>query len=222
MSKNFINRILTSSVLLLIFLFSLFTHQILWTFLIIIAATLSFFEFNNLIKKKYKNKKNKLFFFNFISFFYLIIFVLTGYDLYSSPPVSLLFFLSICIFSDSGGYIVGKLIGGRKLTKISPNKTLSGSIGSFLFSIIPAFIFLTIYKQTENLIYYNENLTLLIATCLFLSLICQLGDLFISFFKRQANVKDTGSLLPGHGGLLDRIDGAIFVLPVAFIIDKIF
>ena len=81
---------------------------------------------------------------------------------------------------------------------------------------------MTIYKQTENLIYYNENLTQLIATCLFLSMICQLGDLFISFFKRQANVKDTGSLLPGHGGLLDRIDGAIFVLPVAFIVDKIF
>ena len=222
MSKNFIKRILTSSVLLLIFLFSLFTHQILWTFLLISAAILSFFEFNNLVKKKYKNKKNKLLFFNFISFFYLIIFVLTGYDLYSSPPVSLLFFLSICIFSDSGGYIVGKLIGGRKLTKISPNKTLSGSIGSFLFSIIPAFIFLTIYKQTEILIYYDENLAQLIATCLFLSLICQLGDLFISFFKRQANVKDTGSLLPGHGGLLDRIDGVIFVIPVAFIVDKIF
>ena len=222
MSKNFINRILTSFVLLLIFLFSLFTHQILWTFLIIIAAILSYFEFINLIKKKYKNKNNKLLFFNFISFFYLIIFVLTGYDLYSSPPVSLLFFLSICIFSDSGGYIVGKLIGGRKLSKISPNKTLSGSIGSFLFSIIPAFIFLTIYKQTEILIYYDENLAQLIATCLFLSLICQLGDLFISFFKRQANVKDTGSLLPGHGGLLDRIDGVIFVIPVAFIVDKIF
>ena len=221
MSKNFIKRILTSSVLLLIFLFSLFTHQILWTFLLISAAILSFFEFNNLVKKKYKIKK-KLLLFKFVSFFYLIIFVVIGYDLYSSPPVSLLFFLSICIFSDTGGYIVGKLIGGRKLTKISPNKTLSGSIGSFLFSIIPAFIFLTIYKKTENLIYYNENLTLLIATCLFLSLICQLGDLFISFFKRQANVKDTGSLLPGHGGLLDRIDGVIFVIPVAFIVDKIF
>ena len=222
MSKNFIKRILTSSVLLLIFLFSLFAHQIVWTFLLVLAAILSFFEFNNLVKKKYKNKKNKLLFFNFISFFYLIIFVMAGYDLYSSPPVNLLFFLSICIFSDSGGYIVGKLIGGRKLTKISPNKTLSGSIGSFLFSIIPAFIFLKIYKQTENLIYYNENLTQLILTCLFLSLICQLGDLLISFFKRQANVKDTGSLLPGHGGLLDRIDGVIFVIPVAFIVDKIF
>ncbi len=222
MSKNLINRILTSFVLLLIVLFSLFTHQILWLTLLVLVAILSFFEFNNLVKKKYNNKKNKLLIFSFLSFLYLIIFIFIGYDLYSSPPVSLLFFLSICIFSDSGGYVVGKLIGGRKLTKISPNKTLSGSLGSFLFSIIPAFIFLTIYKQTESLIYHNEKLTLLIAVCLFLSLICQLGDLFISFFKRQANVKDTGSLLPGHGGLLDRIDGIIFVIPVAFIIDKIF
>ena len=218
MSKNLINRILTSFVLLLIVLFSLFTHQILWLTLLVLVAILSFFEFNNLVKKKYNNKKNKLLIFSFLSFLYLIIFIFIGYDLYSSPPVSLLFFLSICIFSDSGGYVVGKLIGGRKLTKISPNKTLSGSLGSFLFSIIPAFIFLTIYKQSESLIYYSGNLGLLIAICLFLSLICQLGDLFISYFKRQAKVKDTGSILPGHGGLLDRIDGLIFVIPVALIL----
>ena len=83
-------------------------------------------------------------------------------------------------------------------------------------------IFLSPYFRSSAVWLTTDNLALLIATCLFLSLICQLGDLFISFFKRQADVKDTGSLLPGHGGLLDRIDGAIFVLPVAFIIDKIF
>ena len=84
------------------------------------------------------------------------------------------------------------------------------------------FVYLLIYNKTENLIFYSGNLTFLVTTCLFLSLICQLGDLFISYFKRQAQVKDTGSLLPGHGGLLDRIDGVIFVLPAAFIIDKLF
>lgn len=221
MSKNLTKRILTSFVLLAIFFFFLFMHQILWTFLIVAAAILSFFEFNNLVKKKYKKKRNNILIFNIFSFFYLCMFVFMGYDLYSSPPVNLLFFLLICIFSDTGGYIVGKLIGGRKLTVISPNKTLSGSIGSFLFSIIPFLIYLGIYNQTGNLKYYSENVILLISMCLFLSLICQLGDLFISYFKRQANVKDTGSLLPGHGGLLDRIDGVMFVLPAAFMIDKL-
>ena len=222
MNKNLLNRILTSIILLLIFLFCLFTQKILWTFLLITAAILSFLEFNNLVKKKFKNNQNDILLFNTFSFIYLSLFVFVGYDLYSSPPLDLLFILLICIFSDTGGYIIGNLVGGRKLTSISPKKTVSGSIGSFLFSIVPVFAFSSIYNQTENLILYSENLTLLIATCLFLSLICQLGDLFISYYKRQANVKDTGSLLPGHGGLLDRIDGIIFVLPAAFIIDKLF
>ena len=222
MSKNFSNRILTSILLLVIFLFCLFTQKILWTFLLIAAAILSFFEFNNLVKKKFKNKQHNILSFNILSFLYLCLFVFVGYDLYSSPPLDLLLILLICIFSDTGGYIVGKLVGGRKLTSISPNKTISGSIGSFLFSIVPAFVYLSIYNKTGNLIFYSENLSLLITKCIFLSLICQLGDLFISYFKRQANVKDTGSLLPGHGGLLDRIDGIIFVLPVAFFIDNLF
>ncbi len=222
MSRNFLIRSLTSFLLLVIFLFCLFTHKMLWTFLLITAAILSFFEFNNLVKKKFKNKQNNILLFNIFSFFYLSIFVFVGYDLYTSPPSGLLLILLICIFSDTGGYIIGKLIGGAKLTVISPNKTVSGSIGSFLFSIIPVFVYLLINDHTENLIFYSGSLILLITTCLFLSLICQLGDLFISYFKRQAKVKDTGSLLPGHGGLLDRIDGVIFVLPAAFIIDKLF
>ena len=222
MNKNLSRRILTSIFLLIIFLFCLFIQKILWTFLLITAAILSFLEFNNLVKKKFKNNKNDILLFNIFSFIYLSLFVLVGYDLYSSPPLDLLFILLICIFSDTGGYIIGNLVGGRKLTSISPKKTVSGSIGSFLFSIIPVFAYSSIYNQTENLIFYSENLSLLIATCLFLSLICQLGDLFISYYKRQANVKDTGSLLPGHGGLLDRIDGIIFVLPVAFFIDNLF
>ena len=222
MNKNLLNRILTSIILFIIFLFCLFTQKILWTFLLITAAILSFLEFNNLVKKKFKNNQNDILLFNTFSFIYLSLFVFVGYDLYSSPPLDLLFILLICIFSDTGGYIIGNLVGGRKLTSISPKKTVSGSIGSFLFSIIPVFAYSSIYNQTENLIFYSENLSLLIATCLFLSLICQLGDLFISYYKRQANVKDTGSLLPGHGGLLDRIDGIIFVLPAAFIIDKLF
>ena len=154
--------------------------------------------------------------------FYLILFVYTAYDQYSDF-IGLIFILSICMFSDTGGFIVGKLIGGKKLTEISPNKTISGSLGSFLFSLLPLFFLLIIYKQPLiNLSYFNSDIKILIFISLFLSFVCQSGDLFISYFKRKAKVKDTGSILPGHGGLLDRIDGAIFVIPVAFMLDKLF
>ena len=107
-------------------------------------------------------------------------------------------------------------MGGKKLTKISPNKTIAGSVGSFIFSLIPL-----IFLSLTNEIYNDINLAQLFIVSLILSLICQAGDLLISYFKRKAKVKDTGSILPGHGGLLDRIDGLIFVLPGAYLIDKI-
>ena len=113
----------------------------------------------------------------------------------------LFFVLGICVFSDIGGYIVGKSIGGKKLTKISPNKTISGSIGSFLFSLFPLGVMMIIEQDVEDGA---------VLFCLSLSLACQLGDLIISYFKRLAKVKDTGKILPGHGGMLDRIDGIIF------------
>ena len=147
--------------------------------------------------------------------------IYVSYDIYNNPPTRLLFIILICIFSDTGGYIIGNLIGGKKLTKISPNKTISGSIGSFIFSLFPIVIYWSLYNFTNNSNFYSEINLKLISTCLFLCLICQLGDLFISYFKRKAKVNDTGSILPGHGGLLDRIDGVIFVLPVAYLIDKI-
>ena len=99
-----------------------------------------------------------------------------------------------------------EIIGGKKLTKISPNKTISGSFGSFCFSIIPLLIFYNI-NSSEYLLSISNFLM-----CLFTSLVCQLGDLFISYLKRKAKVKDTGNFLPGHGGLLDRIDGIIFAI----------
>ena len=115
------------------------------------------------------------------------------------------------------------MIGGKKLTKISPNKTISGSIGSFVFSLFPIFIFFIIYDFTKDSSFKNQNSFInLVCLTLFLSFICQIGDLFISYFKRKAKIKDTGSLLPGHGGLLDRIDGLIFVLPISMIVLKIF
>ena len=143
--------------------------------------------------------------FVYLSFFAII--VCYGYH----EKILLILVLLICIFSDIGGYIIGKTIGGKKLTKISPNKTISGSVGSFFFSIIPLFIY-NIYDNDAS------SLGIIIfLLCLTVSLTCQIGDLFISFLKRKAKVKDTGNILPGHGGLLDRIDGIILAVPVGIV-----
>jgi len=133
---------------------------------------------------------------------------------FENGGIFLIFILCICISSDIGGYIFGKTIGGKKLIKISPNKTIAGSVGSFIFSIIPIFLF-----NFQNFINFDFNLSLKnISFCLIISLSCQIGDLIISYFKRLNKVKDTGSILPGHGGLLDRIDGIIFAVPIASIL----
>ena len=115
-----------------------------------------------------------------------------------------LFILSICIFTDIGGYIFGKIFKGKKLTSISPNKTYAGMIGSFICSLIICILFI---------IYFNFSINLIIFTFL-ISLVSQSGDLLVSYLKRKANIKDTGKFLPGHGGLLDRLDGIIFAVPV--------
>tara|TARA_Y100000591_G_scaffold119715_1_gene102301 strand:+ start:1358 stop:2026 length:669 start_codon:yes stop_codon:yes gene_type:complete len=220
--NNLFQRIITSGVLLIILSISLFYNKYIWLFVLILASLVLFIEFNNLIMKIWKKDKSTISIIRIFSLFFLFILVFVAYNVHSNPPVGLLFIISICIFSDTGGYIVGNLIGGKKLTKISPNKTISGSIGSFIFSLLPVIIFIYFHNFNKNWNLENYNYLSLIFVCLFLSLICQLGDLFISYFKRKAKVDDTGSILPGHGGLLDRIDGIIFVIPAAYIIDKIF
>ncbi len=220
--SNLNKRIITSALLLLIISISLFYNKYVWLFFIIIVSLILFIEFNNLTRKIWIKQKNTIAIVNTSSLLFLVILVLICYDIYNKPPIGLVFILLICIFSDTGGYIIGNLVGGKKLTKISPKKTISGSIGSFIFSLIPLLIFWYYYKQTNDSNFYTRNFSSLIPVSLFLCLICQLGDLFISYFKRMAKVNDTGSILPGHGGLLDRIDGVIFVIPAAYIMDKIF
>ena len=167
-----------------------------------------------------KNKKDiKYFILNSFVFIYLfLIFATTSIELHDTIGSSILFLfiISICIFSDIGGYVVGKTIGGKKLTKISPNKTISGTIGSFIFSLFSIIIF-------ENFFNYSVELKInAIIFTLIISLVSQLGDLIISYLKRMAKIKDTGSLLPGHGGILDRLDGIIFAIPFSYLLIKFF
>ena len=206
--NNLQKRIITSAVLIGIVLSCLFINNYTWLLLLIIVSLISLVEIINLSRKIWKSKLI-LFIFSIISFIYLFFFTVITFRAKAWLDVEgILFILSICILSDIGGYIVGKSIGGKKLTKISPNKTISGSIGSFLFSLLPLMFIDEIYVKVEfiNIIWI-----------LTISLTCQLGDLFISYLKRLAKVKDTGSFLPGHGGILDRIDGIIFGVPISFL-----
>ena len=154
---------------------------------------------------------------NAITFFYIfLIFCNFSYEIYRSvSPIFFLYVVSICFFTDIGWYVFGKIIGGKKLSKISPNKTISGTIGSFIFSILPLILFVKL-EYLDLKININN-----IFFCLIISLISQLGDLFVSYLKRKAKIKDTGKILPGHGGVLDRLDGIIFAVPFSYLLLKL-
>ena len=141
-------------------------------------------------------------------------FSIISWAVIDSDRVYFIYIFLICICSDIGGFVFGKTFGGKKLTKISPNKTISGTIGSFSFSIFTPILFYN-FDQYEYSFSINN-----ILFCLLISLVCQLGDLFISYLKRKAKIKDTGFILPGHGGLLDRVDGIIFAVPFAYLLFK--
>jgi phosphatidate cytidylyltransferase len=180
---------------------------------LIIIAIISWIEFYALISKIFKKDilKDKFFRFSYkaLSLIYLsglvyLIFTIESEN--TNLKIYLLYSVLVAILSDIGGLICGKIFKGKKLTKISPNKTISGSIGSFMFSIllIPFF-----YK-----VQIDQSLVNLFLITIIISLTSQLGDLFISLLKRKAKVKDTSDLLPGHGGVLDRVDGIIFAIPL--------
>ena len=223
MPLNLLKRIITSVCLLFLLIIVIFTNQFIFIISILIIGLIICFESNNMFSKLTNSNTHKESLFSKkINFKFLILNILTfcyiffvfcnfSYEIYRiQGPIFFTYLISICFFTDIGGYVFGKSIGGKKLTKISPNKTISGTIGSFLFSLIPLFLFF-------NLNYLDLELNLLNFTFTFLiSLISQLGDLLISYFKRKANIKDTGKILPGHGGILDRLDGIIFAIPFSY------
>ena len=212
MNSNIKKRILTS-ILLISLLIGMFYYSYIMIVSLIIISIISWIEFyaliSKILKKNILNHRLLRFFYKTVSLLYLsglVYFIFAIESEYSNLKVYLLYSILVAILSDLGGIICGKIFKGKKLTKISPNKTISGSIGSFIFSIllIPFF-----YKGQ-----IDESLLNMLFITIIISLTSQLGDLFISLLKRKAKVKDTSDLLPGHGGVLDRIDGIIFAIPL--------
>jgi len=208
--SNFIKRILTSLPLIIL----IFVALINQFYLLIILLFISYFLFNefyNILKKMYLNKKI-LFFSNLIATLYIIFFSVLIFFYLSADnqqnELKIVYILLVCISTDVGGYIFGKTFKGKKLTRISPNKTFSGMYGSFLLPLIIFILFY--YFSIFNLEYLYVSI--------FISLVSQIGDLFISSLKRKAKLKDTGNLLPGHGGILDRVDGIIFAVPFSILL----
>jgi phosphatidate cytidylyltransferase len=184
---------------------------------LLIIAVCAWIEFNGLIDKIFKKKdiKNKtlkltfkatsLIYLTFLTYFIIII-----KSLNTELNDVLVYALLISILTDTGGLVIGSILKGKKLTNISPKKTISGALGSFFFSITLVPFYLNIF--------INHKIIVLVLITIAISLTSQMGDLFFSFLKRKANVKDTSNLLPGHGGILDRIDGMIFAIPISLII----
>ena len=213
MKKELQKRILSSVIIIPLSLFFIIKGSaffILFITILFLIACLEWFK----MTKRYNFK---LFGIIFLLFSFYSVYLVRDRGLFE-----FLLILLICISTDIGGYIFGKTFKGPKLIKISPNKTYSGVVGGFLMSIIVAYLF---HAKYDNYFIENQNFTSdlhFILEVFLISSVSQIGDLIISYFKRASNIKDTGNLFPGHGGLLDRIDGMIFVFPFIHLISKIF
>ena len=201
MDKELQKRILSSIILLPLAFYFIVKGSFYLIFFSITCFFISIYEWNKMVKKIELKCFGILF---FIFSFY------TFYKISIDNIGILIFVFSVCISTDIGGYVFGKLFKGPKLTKISPNKTYSGMIGGYFLSLI----FLSIFTNWINSTAYVE----LFVITILISTVSQIGDIIISYFKRLSKVKDTGKIIPGHGGLLDRIDGMIFAFPILYLI----
>ena len=198
-NKELQKRILSSIILLPLALYFILAGSFYLIFFTIICFFVSIYEWNKMVKKIE---------FKFLGTLFLIFSFYTFYEI--SIAYLWIFVLLVCVSTDIGGYVFGKLFKGPRLTKISPNKTYSGMIGGYLLSLI----FLSIFMSWINI---TANEEWFIVTIL-ISSVSQIGDIIISYFKRLSKVKDTGKIIPGHGGLLDRIDGMVFAFPIFYLI----
>ena len=207
-SKNLKKRINTSLFLFILVLL-IFSFDFMLIYFLIVLGVLSILEFIEISKKAFKNRisciSSNIFFMTYI-FIFCLIFVYFSSNILSKYITFIL--LLGCVASDIGGFVFGKIFNGPKLTKISPNKTYAGAIGSIILTMLVVNILSFYFLNILNI------KTLMLA--LLVSIFCQLGDLLFSLLKRKANLKDTGNFLPGHGGVLDRIDGILVGLPLSF------
>ena len=222
-NKELQKRILSSIILIPTVIFFILKGSFFFIFFLGVFFLFASYEWIKMSKNQFK----------FIGILYLLFCSYSALVLRDRGADLLFFVILICISTDIGGYVFGKLFKGPKLIKISPNKTYAGMIGSFILSIIAGFLFgYVIYEYYYDFIFNNDkilitsalylnlnDLWLLIFICL-ISAVSQIGDLIISYFKRLAKIKNTGNIIPGHGGLLDRVDGIIFAIPIAVIFDN--
>ena len=198
--NNFVKRILSSIILIPLALYIIVQGSFVLMFFTVTCFLVSCYEWHKMTKKKFY--KIYGFPFLFCSFF-------TFYEL----DLFLVFFvILICISTDIGGYFFGKIFKGPKLTKISPNKTYAGMLGGYFLSLISLTVII-------NLIDYSHIPIQIFLLTLLISTVSQIGDIIVSYFKRLSKTKDTGRIIPGHGGLLDRIDGMIFAFPIVYLIN---
>ena len=202
-----IKRILSSIILIPTVLFFIIKGSFLFNFFIFICFLITTYEWLKLSKN------------NLLKFFGTIFIVISFYAIFKirnefdKDYFHLLLVVIICASTDIGGYLFGNIFKGPKLTKISPKKTYSGVIGSFLLSLIFTNLFLDFSSNIKSFEFTKEMFLFI----LLVSFISQIGDIIVSYFKRKSKIKDTGTIIPGHGGILDRIDGMIFAFPFSYV-----
>ena len=211
--SEFNKRVITSLILIPATIFLVSFNYISFIIFLISTLFLSLYEWFNFNKDKFSLSTLAGSIFIILAFF-------SAFSIRENNnliPILLLWVISVSVFNDIGGYCAGKLIGGKKISKISPNKTYAGIYGSFVFSIMPIII---LYFLNNSIAITEDNTFnyLYFFMSILLGAVSQIGDFIVSYFKRLNKVKDTGKILPGHGGILDRIDGLIFTLVVAGIL----
>ena len=213
MKKNLNQRLLSSLIIIPLSFFFIIKGSYLFNFFLLFCISICFYEWHFISKSKIYHS---------LGFFFLIFSFYSAYELRNSfgkeSLIIFLFVILVCILSDIGGYIFGNIFKGPKITKISPNKTFSGMIGAYFFSFLIIYFLEYTYVLFDTTLQWNSEIFIYI---IFVSTISQIGDLIVSYFKRLSNIKDTGKIIPGHGGILDRIDGMIFAFPLTYIMFKL-